>query len=140
MPKNILKNKKLRVTPFREEVLELFLNQSNAISIGDIENHLKDFDRITLYRTIKSFIEKGVVHEILMPGDVKKLALCPDDCSSDKHIHTTQHIHFKCNECENVFCLDINQFPDITVSNFKIDALEIQGNGTCENCLGDKDY
>lgn len=135
MTEEILKNKKLNITPFRKEVLELFINKSNAISINDIEKSLENFDRITLYRTIKSFIEKGVIHEIVMPGDIKKLALCPNDCSSEAHIHSIQHIHFKCNKCENVFCVDLNHFPEIKIPNFKIDSMEIQGTGTCEDCL-----
>jgi Fur family ferric uptake transcriptional regulator len=135
MAEKILKNKKLRVTPFRKEVLSLFLNQSNAISMTDIEAGLKQFDRITLYRTIKSFIEKGVIHEIVMPGDIKKMALCPHDCSYVEHIHSNQHIHFKCKSCENVFCVDLKNFPDINIPNFQLDSIEIQGTGVCEGCL-----
>ena len=135
MIENLLENKKLRLTPFRKEVLEVFTNTPNAISIADIEAKLKQFDRITLYRTIKSFIEKGVIHEIVMPGDIKKLALCPQGCSSENHVHTTQHIHFRCKVCENIFCIDLNQFPEVVIPKFKIDTIEIQGTGTCEGCL-----
>ena len=60
MIENLLKNKNLRLTPFRKEVLEVFTSSPNAISIGDIEDNLKQFDRITLYRTIKSFIENNL--------------------------------------------------------------------------------
>ena len=135
MIENLLKNKNLRLTPFRKEVLEVFTSTPNAISIGDIEANLKQFDRITLYRTIKSFIEKGVIHEIVMPGDIKKMALCPHDCSSESHIHTAQHIHFRCTTCENIFCIDLNEFPEIVIPKFKIDTIEIQGTGTCEGCI-----
>jgi len=134
MVENLLKNKNLRLTPFRQEVLQIFLDSPNAISIVDIESKLKQFDRITLYRTIKSFIEKGVIHEIVMPGDIKKMALCPHDCSSENHIHTAQHIHFRCKKCENIFCIDLNEFPEISISNFKVDSIEIQGTGTCASC------
>src|SRR5690554_3310720 len=61
---DILRDKNLRVTPFRKEVLEIFLENEHAISIQDIEEALVEFDRITLYRTIKSFTNKGVIHEI----------------------------------------------------------------------------
>jgi Fur family ferric uptake transcriptional regulator len=135
MIKKILKNKKLRVTPFREEVLAIFLNHSNAISITDIETGLAEFDRITLYRTIKSFIENGVIHEIVMPGDIKKLALCPESCSSENHTHTKQHLHFRCNQCENIYCKDLNEFPTINIPGFQLNSIELQGNGICKNCL-----
>ena len=71
----LLKGKRLRLTSFRKEVLQVFMDNDKAIAVSDIEDALNDFDRITLYRTIKSFIEKGLIHEIVMPGDVKKLAL-----------------------------------------------------------------
>ena len=134
MIENLLKNKKLRLTPFRKEVLGVFASSTNAISITDIEAKLKQFDRITLYRTIKSFIEKGLIHEIVMPGDIKKLALCPDECSSVNHVHTAQHIHFRCKMCENIFCLDLHEFPEINIPQFKVDSIEIQGTGICNTC------
>jgi Fur family transcriptional regulator, ferric uptake regulator len=134
MVKTLLKNKNLRFTAFRKEVLDVFLNTPNAVSIGDIEERLKQFDRITLYRTIKSFTEKGLIHEIVMPGDIKKLALCPDECSSLNHVHTTQHIHFRCKMCENIFCLDLHEFPEINIPKFKVDSIEIQGTGICNVC------
>jgi len=134
MVKTLLKNKKLRFTAFRKEVLDVFLNTPNAVSIGDIEERLKQFDRITLYRTIKSFMEKGLIHEIVMPGDIKKLALCPAECSSVNHVHTGQHIHFRCKMCENIFCLDLHEFPEINIPKFKVDSIEIQGSGICNVC------
>ena len=134
MIEKLLKSKKLRLTPFRKEVLEVFINEPNAIDWADIEIGLKQFDRITLYRTIKSFIENGLIHEIVMPGDIKKLALCPDECSSVNHVHTGQHIHFRCKICENIFCLDLHEFPEINIPKFKVDSIEIQGTGICNIC------
>lgn len=131
----ILKNKKLRVTPFRIEVLNLFLKNTTAISVQYIEHNLVDFDRITLYRTIKSFLENGVIHEIVMPGDIKKLALCPNECSADNHTHLKQHLHFRCDACENIYCIDLNDFPTLEIPNFQLNSVEIQGSGLCETCL-----
>lgn len=131
----LLKSKKLRLTPFRKEVLEIFVNEPNAISVSDIETRLKQFDRITLYRTIKSFIENGLIHEIVMSGEIKKLALCPDECTSINHSHSDQHMHFRCKKCENIFCLDLNEFPEINIPKFKIDSIEVQGTGICNICL-----
>ena len=135
MDEKLLKYKKLRVTPFRKEVLDIFIGAPNAISISDIESQLKSFDRITLYRTIKSFIDKGVIHEIYMDGDDKKMALCPERCSSEEHNHNKQHIHFKCKVCHNTFCIDLEEIPEITVPNFLLDDINIQASGTCEACL-----
>lgn len=131
---DILKEKKLRNTPFRKEVLELFLQNDHAISIQDIENQLGEHDRITLYRTIKSFIEKGIIHEIVMPGDIKMLALCDDVCEHEDGIHNHQHIHFQCRKCEKVFCVETTHIPAIDLPGFTIEEKEIQAKGVCDKC------
>lgn len=130
----ILRKKKLRVTPFRKEVLDIFLNNEHAISIQDIEEALEDFDRITLYRTIKSFTNKGVIHEIVMPGDVRKLALCDGVCDHDSGLHEHDHIHFQCRICEEIYCVEVDHFPEMEVPGFIIEEQEIQAKGICNKC------
>ena len=61
---NLLKSKKISETPFRKEVLAIFDKHNNAIPLSVVEKELKKFNRITLYRTIKVFLEKGIIHEI----------------------------------------------------------------------------
>lgn len=134
MEEKILKNKNLRVTPFRKEVLSIFLKNDHAISSQFIEESLGEHDRITLYRTIKSFINKGVVHEIVMPGDVKKMALCDPVCDHSDGLHEHNHIHFQCNKCEEVYCVEINALPTIQLPDFQIDELEVQAKGICKKC------
>ncbi|RYM35589.1 transcriptional repressor [Brumimicrobium glaciale] len=134
MKVDILRKKNLRVTPFRKEVLDIFLKNEHAISIQDIEDGLKDFDRITLYRTIKSFTSKGVIHEIVMPGDIKKLALCDGVCAHDHGLHEHNHIHFQCRKCEEVYCVEIDELPQLKVPGFIIEEQEIQAKGICSKC------
>ena len=127
----ILQKKGLRETDFRKTVLKVFQKHSNAITINTIEKALKEFDRITLYRTIKIFIEKGVIHEISLNGKETNYALC-SDCSEDDHKH--QHIHFKCDECNKVYCVEVEYLPKIELKGYKINQLEIQASGKCNNC------
>lgn len=130
---NLLKGKKLSETPFRKAVLEVFKNYSNAISMAIIEKDLKHYNRITLYRTIKIFLKKGLIHEIAMSGASSNYALCKDACSSELHQH--QHIHFKCTVCNTVSCVEITEFPKVTLPNYQIEQLEIQASGICQLCL-----
>src|SRR5688572_30286421 len=105
---NLLRSRNLRVTPFRVSVLEVFKQHKNAIDLNQIEHALGDFDRITLYRTLKTFIENGLIHEIVMPGDIKKMALCKGECANEEHEHHHQHLHFKCDNCQEIFCLELD--------------------------------
>ena len=130
--KNLLKNKGLSETPFRNEVLAVFEKFSNAIPLSVIEDNLNNYNRITLYRTIKIFLKKGIIHEITISGEVSNFAICSSDCGLEEHIH--QHIHFKCNTCQVISCVELDKFPDILLPNYTIDQLEIQISGICENC------
>lgn len=129
---NLLKEKNIRPTPFRENVLTIFKDSAYALSLQNIEDKLNEHDRITLYRTLKTFKEKGVIHEIALPNEAIKYAMCENSCSDENHIHN--HIHFKCNNCEEVFCKDVKELPQISIPNFSITELEISAKGICENC------
>lgn len=129
------KQKGIRKTSFRQEVLDVFLRNENAITVSQIEESIGTHDRITLYRTIKTFIEKGLIHEIVMPGDIKKLALCQDCDHSHEHQHSHQHehVHFHCEKCNEVICVS-NELPAIVLKGYQIDSIEIQAHGVCPKC------
>ena len=130
--KNLLKDKKISDTPFRKAVLSIFGKYNYAIPLSLIEKELKEFNRITLYRTIKVFLEKGIIHKITLSDNKSNYALCQEACSTVAHHH--QHIHFKCSICNKVFCVEIDEFPTIKLSQYKIEQLEIQATGLCKNC------
>ena len=129
---DILKHKKIRKTPFREEVLQVFNKHKNAISSSVIEEELLEFDRITLYRTIKLFLEKGIIHEIKLSGKEVNYALCSTSCNYEEHNH--QHIHFNCEKCNKIFCVEVNVFPKIELTDYVVKKLEIQVQGVCKSC------
>ena len=129
---DLLKNKKISATPFRKDVLAIFSKYNNAIPLSIVEKELKGYNRITLYRTIKVFLEKGIIHEITLSGEESNYAICQEECNTESHNH--QHIHFKCKECDIIFCVEIEKFPTITLPEYKIEQLEIQATGLCKNC------
>lgn len=135
MVEDLLKNKSLRLTNFRKQVLQLFIDKAKSLTISEIEEALTEYDRITLYRTIKSFIKKGLIHEILMPGELKKLALCDVDCLQTNGQHDHKHVHFQCKTCNEVYCVDIPNAPQIVLAGYQIEQLEIQAYGVCIDCL-----
>jgi Fur family transcriptional regulator, ferric uptake regulator len=128
----VLKKHNLRNTPFRLQVADVFVNAEAAITLKEIEKKLKDFDRITLYRTLKSFEQQGVIHKIASTGE-PKYALCQDKCEEDHHHH--DHIHFHCDSCAKTFCVDVDSLPGIKLpENYSMKELEIIVKGTCSKC------
>ncbi|NJO02922.1 MAG: hypothetical protein HC880_15685 [Bacteroidia bacterium] len=55
----ILKNFNLRITDCRTGTLDMFLERAAALSNADLEEKLGiDFDRVTIYRTLRTFLDK----------------------------------------------------------------------------------
>ena len=62
---DILKTSQLSVTDSRKKILELFFNHDGALAHADIEKKSGvQFDRVTIYRTLQTFVDKGIIHTI----------------------------------------------------------------------------
>lgn len=130
----ILKKNGLRVTKSRKEVLDLFTERSVALSAHDIEVSLPTADRVTMYRTLKTFEEKGIIHKAIDGTDKSRYAMCHGSCS--EHEHHDNHVHFHCEDCKNTFCLEGAKVPDVVIPDaYKVKAINIVVNGKCEQCL-----
>ncbi len=129
----ILSNKQLKKTDTRERVLKAFLSSSHALSNQDLETNFDYVDRVTLYRTIKTFEEKGIIHQALDGTDVNKYALCSDRCSPSKH--QDFHAHFTCSQCKSTICLEDVVIPQLQIpSGFNLLNTNIILNGLCDSC------
>lgn len=132
--KDILKRSQLSVTASREKILNLFLEQTGALAHGDIEKRAGEkFDRVTVYRTLQTFVEKGIIHTIPTADNSIRYALCKDDCAEGHH--QDQHIHFVCTQCKNTYCLDDIVTPEIKLPNgYSSSHIEVVVEGVCNNC------
>ena len=130
----ILTKHGLRKTAAREAVYDTFHNKSIALSHSDIESTLKEeFDRVTIYRTLSSFLEKGIIHKVLDDSEAAKYALCAHNCSEDHH--HDNHVHFKCSKCGNSECLQDVQIPFISLpKGYSITESNLLIEGVCKNC------
>lgn len=81
----MLVSKRINPTAMRLVVLDFLLEQASAISLTDIELGLERTDRVTLYRTLKTFEEHGLVHRIEDGSGVSKFALCAAECETGQH-------------------------------------------------------
>ena len=112
MQEELLKTHKLRTTSSRAAILGIFFNQQHALSYSDIEKEVSaSYDRVTVYRTLKSFLDKGVIHKVLDDSGTLKYALCNDHCSTVEHHH--DHVHFKCTKCSFQLNADLNASRNI---------------------------
>jgi Fur family ferric uptake transcriptional regulator len=129
----LLKSFRLRSTPTRQEILHLFLKKDYALSHSDIESEIdENTDRVTVYRTLKTFYDRGLIHKVLDDGGSVKYALCTATCSGSHHRH--EHVHFKCIVCGQTNCLDVD-IPLVRLpKGYVPKEVNLLIQGTCENC------
>ena len=130
----ILKKNHLSVTDSRQKIMQLFMNSTGALAHADIEKKTgENFDRVTVYRTLQSFVEKGIIHLIPTKDNSIKYALCKDDCEAGDH--HDNHVHFICDQCNKTICLDDVIVPHVKLpKGFMPKHAELVVNGLCGDC------
>jgi Fur family ferric uptake transcriptional regulator len=134
---HLLKRHQLKRTEARLKVLSLLVNKKVATSQPDHESVIGDVDRVTLYRILIAFEEKGIIHKVFDLNGTANYAICSSDC--DEHDHHDEHLHFNCTNCKNVYCLDELDMPPIVLPNgFKLERLSFSATGLCPKCIDKK--
>jgi len=130
----ILRHNNLSVTDSRKKILNIFFNHHGALAHRDIERKAGEkFDRVTVYRTLQIFVEKGIIHTIPTTDNSVRYALCKDHGSNGNH--QDQHIHFICLNCGSTLCLDELPVPDVELPRgFTGNAVEMVVKGICNGC------
>lgn len=131
---NILKHHDLRITQVRLEVLKFFQANRNALTHSDLEHYFaKKFDRVTIYRTLTSFLDNGLLHKIPDDSGIAKYALCQHE--GIEHTHDDHHVHFKCTKCEKIECLHSLEIPKLHLPRkYKMEHANLLIEGICAVC------
>jgi Fur family transcriptional regulator, ferric uptake regulator len=131
---DILKKNQLSVTEGRKQILELFLKSEGALAHADIEKSTGEiFDRVTVYRTLQTFVDKGIIHHIPTTDNSILYALCKDNCEAGHH--HDNHVHFVCEKCHKTICLEEVTVPIVKLpEGFAPRHSEMVVNGICEDC------
>lgn len=130
---NTLQKKNIRPTAMRLLVLETLYGQKTAVSLSHLENSFEKSDRITLYRTLRTFQENGLVHSIDDGTGAPKYALCEEGCNCD--IERDLHVHFHCRICNETFCLPKYKIPEIDLpEEFRPEEANLVVKGICGKC------
>jgi len=128
-----LLDRKINPTAMRMLVLDFLLGKQSAISLSDIERGLYPADRTTIYRTLKTFGQNGLIHIIDDGTGTPKYALCVDECAENEH--QDAHVHFYCTTCKETFCLPDHKIPQIILpSHFHFAEMNLTVKGICGKC------
>ncbi|MGZ5135561.1 MAG: Fur family transcriptional regulator [Flavitalea sp.] len=101
---------------------------------ADIEKKTGEkFDRVTVYRTLQSFLEKGIIHTIPTSDNSVRYALCKDDCRQGHH--HDNHVHFLCKVCNSTICLEGVTIPEVKLPvGFQPTEYQMVVSGICKEC------
>jgi Fur family transcriptional regulator, ferric uptake regulator len=134
MVNEILKRNELSVTEGRKKILELFLSSDGALAHADIEKRTgENFDRVTVYRTLQTFVDKGIIHHIPTTDNSILYALCKDNCEAGHH--HDNHVHFVCDVCNKTICLEEVTVPQVKLpKGFTPNHAEMVVSGICGDC------
>jgi len=130
--KNKLASNNLKATSLRLAFLDLLTDHTGAVSFSKIQQSFDNVNRTTLYRTIQTFLDKGLIHVASNQNDTY-YALCDHQCSSKSHQHN--HVHFECVKCNAISCEELVNQLKINLPQFKIETTEILLTGTCKHCI-----
>jgi Fur family ferric uptake transcriptional regulator len=124
--------KSARNTKAKAEIQELIVRSDVALSHAEIQKLLNGLcDRVTIYRVLERLLKEGVIHKIVNVNGVVKYAGC-HSCSA-KHSHN--HIHFSCQKCKSVTCLEGVEPSYKLPKNYKVSEMNFTLSGLCPQCL-----
>jgi Fur family ferric uptake transcriptional regulator len=128
-----IRDKGLKATPSRLEVMSAMGDTHLAYSHADLELLFNRMDRVTLYRVLNDFEEAGIVHKIIDIAGVTRFALCNDACPGGHHVDG--HVHFNCTSCHKMFCLETTESPVVkTPHGFVATGFQTIVYGYCNTC------
>jgi len=128
----ILKSAKLYCTAGRVAVLRILLRADKPLRQDEIAGRLgkKSFDKVTIYRTLESLLEVGLVHKAFLDERARHFELARN-CSE-----TQCHPHFTCTSCGSTHCLTEMSIPKVksTHKGFLIHRQQTRLEGLCPAC------
>ena len=126
----LLKKSGLSITPLRKEVLA-FLLENEVSSLDDIKKNIKEFDRVTLYRTVKVLIKFKIIKELSFENK-KFLSLNRNiNKSSDSF---EQSVYFYCMYCNNLTYLNNKIISFDIAQDYEVHQSESIISGKCNLC------
>ena len=131
-PVQLLREHKLRSTPVRRAVLARLTASEAAVPLADL-SAAADADRITLYRTLRTFEDLGIIHRVPDASGNAQYALCGGACTPEAHVHT--HPHFQCEDCGHTYCLpEVEAAPPVLPAGYHAREAHVTYEGRCRDC------
>lgn len=111
----------------RMAVLDYLMNHHTHPTADTIFNALypsiPTLSKATVYNTLNLLTEQGVIQMITI-----------DERNARFDARETPHLHFRCNECGEIFDFDLPHFQMEVLKDFEISDIQLYCRGVCPAC------
>ncbi len=127
----IIKMKQVRNTVAKTAILNLLHKSDLALSHAEIQLALDGLcDRVTIYRVLDRLMEEDLVHKVVnVDGGVRYAS-----CHNCEVVHNHNHLHFSCQKCKSVTCIEDVQPLFKLPKGYKISEVNFTVSGLCPQC------
>ncbi len=119
---DIIKEKNLKLTTAREELLQVLIDATQPLSYDNLKEDIS-MDKATFYRNIAIFEEKSII-DSFESNDKKRYF----------EIRKNPHGHFICNVCNKIEC--IQKKLQFELIGYSVENIVIKG--LCKDCNSKK--
>lgn len=116
----------MKRTAHREEIIDILEKSRIPMTAEDIFKEAENISLATVYRTIETFCQKGILTKISIGDDEKKYY----ELTSNKHRH-----YAVCLKCKRLEYIDICPVHDVFLNDFRITGHRLELYGYCKKCL-----
>ncbi|MDO5695524.1 MAG: Fur family transcriptional regulator [Eubacteriales bacterium] len=143
--KQVIRNNDLKVTRQRLSVLEILAeNKGEHLKAEEVFQRIKcrhpEYGIATVYRTLQTLFEIGLVDRLRLDDGVARYELLPPTANANpKRVRQRQHHHLICTVCNNVLSFTDDILADKKAEleaqyGCKITDYELKIYGSCAQC------
>ena len=117
-----------RFTPQRRQVYSVLLNKRDHPTAEEVfiraKHDMPEISMATVYNCLDALVKCGLVRQVTL--DRGATHFCPN---------MTEHCHFYCDECEEVFDINLPAEAGVRLpKGFRAERYDIAIHGKCPNC------
>lgn len=124
----------IKPTSNRIVVLKALAVSPRPITLGELETAILSVDKSGIFRALTLFRQNHLVHVIDDGSGSLRYELCH---SHSGDVDDDLHVHFLCEQCHRVYCLDGVSVPQVPVPpGYSVTSSSHLVTGVCPECSG----
>ncbi len=128
----LLEKNGLKKTAPRLCILSFISSRQEAVTRACLAKAFEgQVDRSTLYRLLKIFVKKNILHKLIDCKGTTAYSFFPQQAARQ------QQMHFNCTRCNNLYCLQEKHLPAVQLpTGFTREFSSFITYGICRTCNG----